>query len=59
MEEVHSFEMSVNLYYTTRRHIPEEDNLHSHRLEDLRAHKYLLSILEADLLAEVQGDTGK
>jgi hypothetical protein len=33
MDAIFSSEMSVNFYYTTGRHIPEDSILHSHRPE--------------------------
>jgi hypothetical protein len=35
MEAVHSSETSAKFYQTTRRHIPEDSTLHSHRRENL------------------------
>jgi hypothetical protein len=38
MEAIHSSETSVNTI-STRRHIPEDDLLHSHRRENLKSYK--------------------
>jgi hypothetical protein len=38
MEAAGSLEMLVNVYQTTRQHIPEDSNLYNHQLENLKAH---------------------
>jgi hypothetical protein len=38
METICSSEMSVDTQRTTRRHIPEDDNLHNHRCENLKSY---------------------
>jgi hypothetical protein len=39
MEETRSSETLINVYRTTRRHIPEDNNLYSPCREDLKSHK--------------------
>jgi hypothetical protein len=38
MEAICSSETSVATQQTTRRHIPEDDNLHNHRCENLKSY---------------------
>jgi hypothetical protein len=42
MEAVSSSEMSVSMYQTTRRNIPEDSNINSCYREDLKSHCLLL-----------------
>jgi hypothetical protein len=39
MEAICSFETSVETQRTTRRRIPEDDNLHNHRYENLKSYE--------------------
>ena len=39
MEATHSYETSVNIYQTTRRHILDDSDLDSHSSEKLRSNK--------------------
>jgi hypothetical protein len=39
MEAVRTSETSVNINLTTRRYIPEDSKLHTHRRENLKSHK--------------------
>jgi hypothetical protein len=38
MEAVRTSEMSVNIYLTTRKYIPEDSKLHTRRCENLKSH---------------------
>jgi hypothetical protein len=42
MEAVCTPETSVNIYFTTRQHIPEDFKLHTRRRENLKSHKFEL-----------------
>jgi len=46
MQTENYFEMSVNGHQTTRRHIPEHGNLHTHRRHNLKF-RFSLSLAEA------------
>jgi hypothetical protein len=39
MEAVRTSKTSVNIYLTTRQHIPEDSKLHTLRRENLKSHK--------------------
>jgi hypothetical protein len=38
MEAASTSETSVNFYQTTRRNIPEDSHLHTHRRENIKSH---------------------
>jgi hypothetical protein len=43
IEAIRSSEMSVQSTRSTRRHIPEDDILHSHRRENLKSYTIMIS----------------
>jgi hypothetical protein len=45
VEAVSTSEMSVNFYDTTRRNIPEDNQLHTRRRENLKSHSNILYVL--------------
>jgi hypothetical protein len=50
VETVRSSKISVNVYQTTRRHIPEDSTLHAHRCENLRSNMLLYQLSSSRLL---------
>jgi hypothetical protein len=50
MEAASTSEMSVNVYQTTRRNIPDDSRLHTRRRENLTSHLWCFSSIKISLL---------
>jgi hypothetical protein len=59
MESIHSSEKSVHFTESTRRHIPEDGNLHSHRCENLKSYINITWFLLHEILNYKESRCGK
>jgi hypothetical protein len=54
METARISETSVDIYLTTRQHIPEDSKLHTRRLKNLKSHMNKTVALSKDVFATKQ-----
>jgi hypothetical protein len=46
--------MLVNIHQSTRRHLPDDSNLHNHRHDNFKSHRFLLNLFQINVLPLVK-----
>jgi hypothetical protein len=54
MEALRFYENMANFYWTTRRHMPENNKLHSHRYENRKSKKIIYLVLRCTVMRELR-----